>query len=208
MNVNKKKLAAFFGILILFALLGALINRSSFFSLPVRLFENFYRNGALIFGGGQVLVPLLYTEFVELKGYLTSQDFLSGFALQQIVPGPTFSFTSYVGGMALKDQGTAGQLLGSTVAMIGINLPGLILILFIVPFWESLKKITRIKNSMIGINAVAVGLMIAAAIIMFEPIAVGWLPVGLALITFVILSLTRIPVPVLFIAGMLLGIFL
>lgn len=207
-NINKKKLAAFFGILILFALLGALINRSSFFSLPVRLFENFYRNGALIFGGGQVLVPLLYTEFVELKGYLTSQDFLSGFALQQIVPGPTFSFTSYVGGMALKDQGTAGQLLGSTVAMIGINLPGLILILFIVPFWESLKKITRIKNSMIGINAVAVGLMIAAAIIMFEPIAVGWLPVGLALITFVILSLTRIPVPVLFIAGILLGIFL
>src|SRR3546814_621449 len=124
-NVNRKKVAAFFGILVLFALLGAIINRSSFFSLPVRLFENSYRNGALIFGGGQVLVPLLYTEFVELKGYLTSQDFLSGFALQQIVPGPTFSFTSYVGGMAMKGQGIAGQLTGSLVAMIGINLPGL-----------------------------------------------------------------------------------
>lgn len=207
-NVNRKKVAAFFGILVLFALLGAVINRSSFFSLPVRLFENFYRNGALIFGGGQVLVPLLYTEFVELKGYLTSQDFLSGFALQQIVPGPTFSFTSYVGGMALKNQGTTGQLLGSLVAMIGINLPGLILILFIIPFWESLKKITRIRNSMMGVNAVAVGLMVAAAIIMFEPIAVGWLPVGLALLTFVLLSLTRVPAPVLFIAGILLGVFL
>ncbi|HYH55967.1 MAG TPA: chromate transporter, partial [Anseongella sp.] len=56
-NINRKKVAAFFGILVFFALLGALINRSSFFSLPVRLFENFYRNGALIFGGGQVLVP-------------------------------------------------------------------------------------------------------------------------------------------------------
>ncbi|QEC54292.1 chromate efflux transporter [Anseongella ginsenosidimutans] len=208
LNINRKKVAAFFGILVLFALMGALINRSSFFSLPVRLFENFYRNGALIFGGGQVLVPLLYTEFVELKGYLTSQDFLSGFALQQIVPGPTFSFTSYVGGMALKNQGTSGQLLGSLVAMIGINLPGLILILFIVPFWENLKKITRIKNAMMGVNAVAVGLMLAAAVIMFEPIAVGWLPVGLALITFVLLSLTRVPAPVLFIAGILLGVFL
>ncbi|HEY9561582.1 MAG TPA: chromate efflux transporter [Anseongella sp.] len=207
-NVNRKKVAAFFGILVLFALLGAIINRSSFFSLPVRLFENFYRNGALIFGGGQVLVPLLYTEFVELKGYLTSQDFLSGFALQQIVPGPTFSFTSYVGGMAMKGQGIAGQLTGSLVAMIGINLPGLILILFIIPFWESLKKITRIKNAMAGVNAVAVGLMIAAAIIMFEPIAVGWLPVGLALLTFILLSLTRIPAPVLFIFGILLGIFI
>src|SRR3546814_3555304 len=98
--------------------------------------------------------------------------------------------------MAMKGQGIAGQLTGSLVAMIGINLPGLILILFIIPFWESLKKITRIKNAMAGINAVAVGLMIAAAIIMFEPIAVGWLPVGLALLTFILLSLTRIPAPV------------
>src|SRR3546814_6999312 len=60
-NVNRKKVAAFFGILVLFALLGAIINRSSFFSLPVRLFENLYRNGELIFGGGQVLVPLIST---------------------------------------------------------------------------------------------------------------------------------------------------
>src|SRR3546814_8199587 len=103
--------------------------------------------------------------------------------------------------MAMKGQGIAGQLTGSLVAMIGINLPGLILILFIIPFWESLKKITRIKNAMAGVNAVAVGLMIAAAIIMFEPIAVGWLPVGLALLTFILLSLTRIPAPVLFIFG-------
>jgi chromate transporter len=128
------------------------------------LFENFYRNGILIFGGGQVLVPLMYTEFVELKHYLTNSEFLMGYALQQALPGPTFSFTSFVGGIAMGEEGlrSSGQIVGSLVAVIGINLPGLILILFIVPFWNDLKKITRIKNSLSGINAVAVGFMTTA----------------------------------------------
>ena len=93
-NFNTRKVLYFVGILLIFAALGALINRNSPFSLPIRLFENFYRNGILVFGGGQVLVPFMFTEFVEMKHYLSSSEFLSGFALQQALPGPTFSFTS------------------------------------------------------------------------------------------------------------------
>ena len=95
-NVNPNKVMYFIGILLLFAALGAVVNQTSPFSLPIRLFENFYRNGILIFGGGQVLVPLMYTEFVEAKHYLTNAEFLSGYALQQALPGPTFSFTSFL----------------------------------------------------------------------------------------------------------------
>lgn len=209
-NINPKKIAYFIGVLLLFAALGALINRTSPFSLPIRLFENFYRNGIMIFGGGQVLVPFMYTEFVEMKGYLSSDQFLSGYAFQQALPGPTFSFTSFVGGMTLKnaDYNIYGQILGAIIAVLGINLPGLILILFIVPFWNDLKKITRIKNSLSGINAVSVGFMIAAFFLLLKPVGIDVLSIGLVIITFLLLQFTKIKTPILIVLGVILGFFI
>src|SRR6185312_4880878 len=146
---------------------------------------------------GQVLVPLMYTEFVQVKHYLTPSDFLSGFALQQALPGPTFSFTSFIGSMTLGNKGFNfwGQLLGSLIAVIGINSPGLILILFIVPFWEDLKKITRIKNSLSGINAVAVGFMATALISLSRPFGIDFMAYGIIIGTFVLLQFTKIKTP-------------
>lgn len=208
-NINPRKIAYFIGVLLIFAALGALINRTSPFSLPIRLFENFYRNGIMIFGGGQVLVPFMYTEFVEMKGYLDSNQFLSGYAFQQALPGPTFSFTSFVGGIALKNAGynIYGQVLGSVIAVLGINLPGIILILFIVPFWDDLKKITRIKNSLSGINAVSVGFMVAAFFLLLKPVGVDFLSIGLVIITFLLLQFTKIKTPILILLGVILGFF-
>ncbi len=208
-KVNPKKIAYFVGVLLFFAGLGAIINRTSPFSLPIRLFENFYRNGIMIFGGGQVLVPFMYTEFVDMKGYLTSDQFLSGYALQQALPGPTFSFTSFVGAMTLKNAGYSvfGQILGGLIAVLGINLPGLILILFIVPFWNDLRKITRIKNSLSGINAVSVGFMGAAFLLLMQPIGISLMSVGIVTVTFLLLVFTRIRTPFLILAGILLGLF-
>lgn len=207
-SVNTRKVLYFLGILLFFGALGAIINRTSPFSLPIRLFENFYRNGIFIFGGGQVLVPLMYTEFVEMKHYLTSQEFLSGYALQQAIPGPTFAFTSFVGAITLKNlgYGIGGQILGSLVAVLGINLPGLILILFIVPFWNDLKKINRIRNSLSGINAVSVGFLGAAFLLLFEHI--GFQPASLFIVvtTFLLLRYTKIKTPILILLGVLLGV--
>jgi chromate transporter len=95
-------------------------------------------------------------------------EFLSGFALQQALPGPTFSFTSYLGAMSMKNFGYGFYRSDRRrfVGVMGINLPGLILVLFIVPFWEDLKKITRIKYSLTGINAVSVGFIIAAFVLL------------------------------------------
>jgi chromate transporter len=207
-NVNPNKVFYFIGILLAFAALGAIINQTSPFSLPIRLFENFYRNGILIFGGGQVLVPLMYTEFVEVKHYLGASEFLSGFALQQALPGPTFSFTSFIGSMTLGNKGLGlwGQILGSIIAVIGINLPGLILILFIVPFWEDLKKITRIRNSLSGISAVAVGFMATALILLTRPFGASWLAYGLMIGSFALLYFTKVKTPVVIVIGVILGL--
>jgi chromate transporter len=208
-NVNPKKVAYFIGILLFFGALGAIVNRTSPFSLPIRLFENFYRNGILIFGGGQVLVPLMYTEFVEVKHYLTATEFLSGYALQQAIPGPTFSFTSFLGGLAMGNNGSGfyGTIIGSVVAVIGINLPGLILILFIVPFWNDLRKITSIKNSLSGINAVAVGFMATALILLSQPLGLKLLSFGIVIATFLLLKFTPIKTPWVIVIGVLLGWF-
>jgi chromate transporter len=214
-NINTNKVAYYIGILLLFATLGAIINQTSPFSLPIRLFENFYRNGIMIFGGGQVLIPLMFTEFVEMKHYLKGDVFIAGFALQQALPGPTFSFTSFVGAMSMKNAGASigGQVLGSIVATLGINLPGLILVLFFVPFWNDLKKIARIKNSLSGINAVAVGFLIAGFIFMLKALMVKSPGVDLLLIvivvmTFLILTFTKVRTPIIILAGVLLGWFL
>lgn len=212
-GINQKKVLYFVGTLLLFASLGAIINQTSPFSLPIRLFENFYRNGVIIFGGGQVLVPLMFTEFVEMKSYLSADQFLSGYAFQQILPGPTFSFTSFVGTMAMKNAGNGipGQIAGSIVATLGINLPGVILVLFFVPFWDDLKKISRIRKSLSGINAVAVGFVMAAFLFLLGPMlskggSSSLFDVGIISATICILCFTRIRTPWLILTGVLLGL--
>ncbi|MDN3585325.1 chromate efflux transporter [Pedobacter aquatilis] len=206
-NINPRKLIYFLGALLLFALIGAIINRTSPFSLPIRLLENFYRNGILVFGGGQVLVPLMFTEFVEMKHYIQAPGFLSGFALQQALPGPTFSFTSYLGSLSMKNfgYGIGGQILGGVIGVIGINLPGLILVLFIVPFWDDLKKISRIRHSLSGINAVSVGFIFAAFILLLVPMGFNWLFIAIMIITFLVLNFTKISTPLIVLAGILVG---
>lgn len=205
---NWKKLIPFFGILIFFALLGAIINRTSFFSLPVRLFENFYRNGIMIFGGGQVLVPLLYTEFVEMKHYLTSQEFLAGFALQQAIPGPLFSFTSFIGSMSMRAGGISGQILGSIAAVLGINIPGLLFILMIFPAWEHLKVRKSVQRALNGINSVSVGFAIAAFFIMSTQVVDQWQSIAIMIVTFLLLMWNKFAPSFLILAGLLIGLFL
>jgi len=174
--------------------------------LPIRLFENFYRNGSLIFGGGQVLIPFLYAEFVDLKGYLSSEEFLSGYALMQSLPGPVFSFCAYVGSLSMREYGVMGEIVGAFAAAFGIFLPGAFLIFFVIRFWDNLKKYRRVKASLEGINAVSSGLVISAAILLFMPLEPNYLNVGVAIGTFILLNFTKIPSPLLIVAGLIVGV--
>ena len=108
--------------------------------------------------------------------------------------------------MGNKGAGFVGQVFGSLVAVIGINAPGLILILFIVPFWNDLKKITRIKNSLSGINAVAVGFMATALILLVRPFGLDWMAYLIMICSFLILNFTRIKTPVIIVIGVVLGL--
>ncbi len=191
------------GVLILAATLGAVTHY-----LPIRLFENFYRNGSLIFGGGQVLTPLLYTEFVELKHYLTSREFLSGYAIAQSIPGPVFSFSAYIGALTMKSSGITGQLVGGLVAAAGIFLPGTFLIFFLIRFWDSLKKFRAVRASLEGITAASAGLVAAAAIFLFQPLDNEFATYAFTVGTFVMLLFKRIPSGLIIILGLVLGYIL
>ncbi len=186
------------------ALLGAL-TKDIGAAKPIRLFENFYRNGSLIFGGGQVLIPFLYTEFVELKGYLTQEEFLSGYAFVQALPGPVFSFCAYVGSLSMRDFGIGGQIFGSMMASFGIFLPGTFLIFFVIRFWDGLKKYRIVKASLEGISAASCGMVVTAAIRMYEPVHGNPINIAIIIGTFSLLMWTKTPPPLIIFAGILAG---
>lgn len=189
------------GVLAFAAILGASTKYQ-----PVILFENFYRNGSLIFGGGQVLVPYLYTEFVDFKHFLNSEEFLTGYAISQGVPGPTFSFSSYVGAFSMKEFGLVGFLTGGLIAAAGIFLPGIFMIFFVIRFWDQLKKYRPVRAALEGINAVSCGMLIAAAYLLFEPLEANLLNIFMILGTYSILQFTKIASPWIIVGGIFLGV--
>jgi chromate transporter len=216
------------GVLVLAAVLGGITK-----ALPVKLFENFYRNGSLVFGGGQVLAPLLYTEFVEdhdvaegqretkanelksriKKKYapkpfhtpISNVEFLSGYAVVQALPGPLFSFSAYIGALSSRGYGPPGQLLGAIMSALGIFLPGTFLIFFVIRFWESLKQFRAVRASLEGITAASAGLVAASAIILFQPLENTVINFSITIATFCLLSFTKTPSPFIILGGLILG---
>jgi chromate transporter len=196
-------------VLIVAAILGGLTKNFPE-ALPIRLFENFYRNGSLIFGGGQVLTPLLYTEFVQYapKRYLTTEEFLSGYAVAQAIPGPLFSFSSYIGALSMREYGIVGELAGAFMSALGIFLPGTFLIFFVIRFWDSLKKYRAVRASLEGITAASAGLVAAAAIILFQPLENTFLNFAVTITTFCLLVFTKLPSSVIILCGLVLGLLI
>lgn len=170
------------------------------------LFESFYRYGYLVFGGGQVVVPVMHTELVQLNHYMTNAEFLTGYGLVQGLPGPMFSFSAYAGGMAARGSGTFFQLLGAAAGGIGIFLPGLLLIYFIFPIWEKLRSIKGIKISLKGINAVAGGLISVSAIILMQKSGFSLDNILVTIATAGLLLTRKIPAPLLVFFVLILGL--
>ena len=200
------------GVLIVVALLGWATKSIPELTLPIRLFENFYRNGSLIFGGGQVLTPMLYTEFVTyskpLHHAISHDEFLSGYAFSQALPGPVFSFSSYIGVLSMRDYGVGGQLAGSLMSAAGLFLPGTFLIFFMIRIWDSLKKFRPIRASLEGIHAASAGLIAAAAILLFQPLDNTFLNFAFTIGTFCIMAFTKIPSWAIILIGLVCGVVL
>lgn len=190
-----------FGVLALGGLMAAWLSDNRL----IQLFESFYRYGYLVFGGGQVVVPVMQSELVEVRGYLTNPEFLTGYGLVQGLPGPMFSFAAYAGGMATRDGSALRQVLGAMTSGVAIFLPGLLLIYFIYPIWEELKQIKGVRVSLRGINAVAGGLIAVAAVILFMASGLKWDNLAVTAVSAAVLLWGRIPAPLLVLAALVAG---
>jgi len=191
------------------------------------LFENMYRFGSLVFGGGQVLIPMMYEQFVERPTsalvlrknsdkkqsviQIDRNDFYIGSGIVRAIPGPVFSVASFTGGLALKNKGPSWQMVGCLIGTIGIFLPSALLVLFFFPIWHNLKRYVVVFRAMEGINAVVVGIMVASTFYMMRDISLtelktlSLLNIGVILSTWLLLTFTRLPSPVIVLVCLILG---
>lgn len=150
----------------------------------LNLFETNYRFGSFVFGGGDVLIPMMYEQYVT-RPYservvqnkrdvikMSSEAFLTGSGIVRAVPGPIFSFASYTGALALKEKGVPWQIVGAVVASVGVFLPSFFIVLFFFPIWQILKRYAIIYRSLEGIYAAVVGIMFGATLYLMKDIAI------------------------------------
>ena len=193
---------------------------------PINLFENAYRFGSLVFGGGDVLIPLMYEQYVtrpETKRVqetkrdvlrMNRADFLTGSGMVRAIPGPVFSIGAFTGGMVLRDLGPGMQLLGCVIGAIAIFLPSALLVLFFFPVWNNLKRYAVIYRSLEGINAAVVGIMAGATCYLIKDSflnsliqaeAVGIWDLVVVIVTFLLLSSHKIPAPLIVLGCLVMG---
>jgi len=190
-------LVAFFGLLF-----GLPVVQSIAHSQAVALFQAFYRSGALVFGGGHVVLPLLRDAFVP-SGWVSDDAFLAGYGAAQAVPGPLFTFAAYLGAVvAIEPHGAAGAALG----LFGIFIPGMLILLGTLPFWDAFRRREGAQAMMRGVNAAVVGILGAA---LYSPVWTSSVHApgdfAIALLGFVLLMVYRAPPLIVVIVGALGG---
>ena len=183
-------LGLFVGFLFL-GVIGSVYSGHSLF----QTFERFYRYGYLVFGGGQVVVPLMQGELVH-SGKLMSQDeFLAGFGLVQALPGPMFSFAAYAGGLCEQGGGWVRQFCGAMVGGWAIFLPGTLLLFFVYPLWGKLKSYPWATKAQRGVNAVAGGLVAGVLVQILMNMNWAWENALAFFLTLGLLMFRRVPAP-------------
>lgn len=175
----------FFGLLIGLPLLAAAVPAQ-----PLKLFDSFYRSGALVFGGGHVVLPLLQAEVVP-PGWVSNDSFLAGYGAAQAVPGPLFTFSAYLGTVMSKPP---NGWLGGLLCLVAIFLPSFLLLVGALPFWEQLRRRAAVQSALRGVNAAVVGLLLAA---LYRPVWTSaiFAPADFALgiAAFLLLALWAVP---------------
>lgn len=187
------------------------------------LFEYNYRMGSFVFGGGDVLIPLMLDQFVArptdqrvIKNKnnvirIEKIELLTGAGMVRAIPGPVFSIASFTGGLALQGEGTGKQILGCIIGTIAIFLPSALLVLFFFPVWQYLKKYVIVFRALEGINAAVVGIMWAAIFYLLKDVpilqvnTVSVLNVLVIASTFLLLQFSKLATPFIVLLCLLLG---
>jgi chromate transporter len=186
-------------LVLFFGLLGGLpLLKEATSTMAVTLFDSFYRAGALVFGGGHVVLPLLEKELVP-SGFISGQEFLAGYGAAQAVPGPLFTFAAFLGG-------AIGGWEYALLATIAIFLPAFLLIFGALPFWNALRRNPGMNGVLMGVNAGVVGILISA---FYDPIwtssITSPLHFGMAAILFSMLMFWKLPPWVIVVTGIVAG---
>jgi Chromate transport protein ChrA len=165
----------------------------------LKIFEVMFRIGSIIFGGGQVVLPMLQNEVVPF--WMTKDNFFQGLGLAQSMPGPLFNFSAYLGAVY---KGVPGAL----IAYLGLFGPGVILIFAIVPFWARLRHVNWFKVMLNGVNSTAIGLVGAACVILWEAAVRNSADAIVFCFSGVLAMVFNVPAPICVIAGGVLGAIL
>jgi chromate transporter len=159
-------------------------------SHALALFDAFYRSGALVFGGGHVVLPLLQAEVVT-PGWVSNEAFLAGYGLAQAVPGPLFTFAAYLGAVM---NAPPNGLAGAAISLVALLLPGMLLVYGMLPFWDAMRTRPTAQAAMRGTNAAVVGVLGAA---LYNPVWTGAVTTqrdfALALLGFLLLTVWKVP---------------
>jgi chromate transporter len=172
------------------ALIGLPVLASVFPSQTMALVDSFYRSGSLVFGGGHVVLPLLQSEVVG-PGWVSKDAFLAGYGAAQAVPGPLFTFAAFLG--AVMNDAPNG-ITGGVICLLAVFASSFLLVIGAMPFWDALRRIGAVRNALLGVNAVVVGLLLAA---LYNPVWTSAIlsaaDFGLALAAFTLLVFWKTP---------------
>lgn len=151
-------LSAFFVLLIILPLIASTTNLQI-----LKLIDSFYRAGAIVFGGGHVVLPILEAEVVN-SGWISKDLFMAGYGISNAIPGPLFTFSAYIGSVSsISPNGWAGGL----ISLLSIFLPSFLLIIGVLPYWDQMRKLPRMQEALMGLNAAVVGILLAA---LYDPV--------------------------------------
>lgn len=159
----------------------------------VTLYTSFYRYGYSVIGGGQIVIPLMIQDLVQTQSLISLNDFLSGYAIDQAVPGPLFSFAAFVS--ARSFAGTGFSFLASLLGGFSIFLPGILLVFFIFPLWKTVRQLTQFKYFLKGVSVTAASLIVMTAITQIRTLPVHMTVYGVALISLLLLLTKKLPAP-------------
>ncbi len=178
-------LSLFFALLVGLPVLAQLVPNQA-----VAMVDAFYRAGSLVFGGGHVVLPLLQAEVVP-SGWVSNEAFLAGYGATQAVPGPLFTFASFLGA-SMSNEPTGW--VGGIICLLAIFAPSFLLVVGALPFWEQLRRNVRTQSALAGVNAAVVGLLLAA---LYQPVWTSAIhqpqDFGLALVALVALMFWKLP---------------
>ncbi|WP_037571225.1 chromate efflux transporter [Spirochaeta cellobiosiphila] len=194
-------------IFILLALSAFFISHGQY-PIFLTIFETFYRYGYLVFGGGQVVIPVMLTEMVDIKSWITIDQFLTGYGLVQGLPGPMFSFAAFVGVFISTSYNSLNQILSGVLAGISIFLPGTLLIYFIYPIWEEIRDNKYIKSSLYGIRSSAGGLLASSAIRLLYDNDFTIPNLLITAVTVLLLTVIKFPAPLIVLLVLIVGIII